>query len=54
MGLDPQAGGKPQDRAGVLRNVRLVKRDAHDGVASGRFVQAKNNLAAFGARTNYF
>ena len=29
--LDAQAGAKPENRAGILRNVRLVKGDPHGG-----------------------
>ena len=29
--FDPQAGAKPQNRAGILGNVRLVKGDPHGG-----------------------
>ena len=29
MRLDPEAGCHPQDGAGILRNIRLIERDAH-------------------------
>jgi hypothetical protein len=31
MGLDRQAGAEPENRAGVLRNVRLEQGYAHGG-----------------------
>jgi hypothetical protein len=31
--LDPQAGAQPENRPGILGDVRLVKRDPHVGPA---------------------
>src|SRR5581483_1333910 len=36
MRLDAEASGEAQDRAGILRNIGLVKRDPHAGLEPSR------------------
>ena len=43
--LDPEAGGEPQDRAGILRDVGLVEGDAH-----GAGVHGEPDRSRIGAR----